>query len=180
MKYTNGFQLVSNELGKAKIPFLLVGGFAVLHYDASRRTQDIDFIIAEEDYPRVRTILEAGGYKEFRRESIFARFRSDKLFFMDVDILFSDRKTVTEMLKEAQQGTIHGEKFKVPSLNHLLAMKLHALKHSTGERDYKDLLDVMDLVTRNRIDVKSESFRNFCLKYGTPEVYRKIKELSPR
>lgn len=170
MKYPNVFKLVSSEFNQAGVPFLLVGGFAVNAHQVSRSTRDIDFLIAEEDYPKVLPL----------REDVCARLKSDELFFIDVDILFVDRETLDEMLKEAKEVAVRGEKFKVPSLGHLIAMKLHALKNSEGEREYKDLLDIMELIHKNRVDIDSDKFRDLFLKYGTEELYLKIKELKRR
>lgn len=178
MKYPNVFQLISKEFAKVDIAFLLVGGFAVNHYKVGRGTRDVDFLMTEENYDqKARQILIEGGYQEFRRERVCARLKNNAPFFMTVDILFTDPDTMKEMLENSQAVTVHGEPFKVPSLEHLIAMKLHALKQSPGEREYKDLLDILELIRMNRIDVRSEGFHGLCLKYGTEDLYRKIREL---
>ena len=177
MNYTNVFQLVSSEFPKAGVPFLLIGGFAVNYYKASRSTLDIDFLIAEEDYGKILSPLKLAGYQEVRKDSLFAKLSHKEPFFMKMDVLFTDRETLTEMLKDAKEAEIRGAKFKVPSLKHLFAMKLHALKQSGGSRDYKDLLDIMELAQKNQVNLKGDEFRELCLKFGTPELHQKIIDL---
>lgn len=180
MKHSNVFQLTSIEFNQAKILFLLVGGFAVNAHGVSRSTQDVDFLIAEEDYLKARKILIEGGYKELSKENVSARFRSEELFFIDLDLLLTDEGTLKEMLKEAKEIDMRGEKFRVPSLKHLIAMKLHALKNTEGHRDYKDMLDILELLRKNKTDINSEEFRNLCLKFGTQDLYFRIKDCRPR
>ena len=67
-----------------------------------------------------------------------------------------------------------GVEFIVPSLNHLLAMKFHAMKQSPKLREMKDLLDVAVMIKENKVNVSSDDFRDLCLRYGTPEIYKKI------
>ena len=62
----------------------------------------------------------------------------------------------------------------IPTLEHLLALKLHARKHTHAGRYLKDFLDVQNLVRINKIDLRSEKVRQMFLKYGTMELYEKI------
>lgn len=91
--------------------------------------------------------------------------------------MFVTQETLEGMLNEAETTEIKGRKFKVASLDHLLALKLHAMKQNIRRRGFRDLTDVLDLAERNQIDVKSKKFEGLCLKYGGEEVYRTIKEL---
>jgi len=59
-------------------------------------------------------------------------------------------------------------------LEHLLALKLHALKHARPPRDLKDLADVVQLAVANGLDVRAEMFRALCLTYATPELHDRI------
>lgn len=179
MGHQNVYQLISTEFGKSGIPFLLVGGFAVNYYKVSRSTGDVDLLMREEDYPQALRILEKAGYREFRKEFLCARLKSEELFFMPVDILFTDPASLAEMLKEAKEVEIRGQQFKVPSLQHLMAMKLHSLRQSGGDRDYKDLLDLLDLMKQNQIDGRSQTFKDLCLKFGGEEIYKKIEQFLP-
>src|SRR5437588_193112 len=63
---------------------------------------------------------------------------------------------------------------KIPILDHLLALKLHALKHGHIDRHMKDRLDVEGLIRVNHLDMKSEKMRGLFLKYGNLKLYEQV------
>lgn len=65
----------------------------------------------------------------------------------------------------------------IPSLNHLLALKLHAIRHTRGTRGVKDMGDIVTLIETNRLDVATPEFRALCGQYGTLEAYESIQRL---
>ena len=66
---------------------------------------------------------------------------------------------------------------KVPSLDHLLALKLHVLKQNLGHRVIKDLDDVIRLVLANRLDIRTEHYRKLFKRYGTIAEYERILKI---
>ena len=174
MKYPNVFHLLAREFEKAKIPVILVGGFAVNYYKVTRATADVDILMLDENFEKASSLLSLAGYKEVVRGHVFARFRSSHPLLMDVDILCVDKKTFTGMMDEAREIEIEGDKIKVPSLNHLVALKLHSLKNNFSHREDLDLKDLVNLIRENQMDVTRDAFRELCLKYGTQELYERI------
>lgn len=65
-------------------------------------------------------------------------------------------------------------KSRVPTLEHLIILKLHALKHGGIARFLKDFLDVEYLIRYNKPDIKSHHMRELCEKYGPADIYEKI------
>ena len=114
--------------------------------------------------------------KDYDQE-VFARFLGNTSYLMDVDFMFVDRSTLDKILKEAGSLTISGQKFVVPSLNHLIALKLHAIKNNEKNRLMKDLPDIVNLIKNNGIDVRNEDFKNLCLKFGTENLYQRLLEV---
>jgi len=78
------------------------------------------------------------------------------------------------MFAAATSADLFGVKTKVPSLEHLIALKLHALKNTRAQRFLKDFLDVENLIRINQLDIKSKTIRDLFEKYGTPDLYEKI------
>lgn len=64
-----------------------------------------------------------------------------------------------------------GARARVPSLIHLLALKLHALTHASAHRTAKDAEDVEILIRRNRLDLSHPDDEKLFLKYGDREIY---------
>ena len=175
IKYDTVFALVSDALRKTGARAILVGGFAVNCYNYSRQTADVDFLITEADFAKIFPLLEKEGYKKERAIDLFTRLRCDKEGFIDLDFLFTDKNTIENMRKDGKEADIAGKRFIVPSLNNLIAMKLHSLKNSFESRK-NDLLDILILVRANKVDAKSSDFKELCMKYGTEEIYKKITE----
>lgn len=172
------FHLISDFSNERGISCILIGGFAVNYYKVSRQTVDVDFLITEEDFRKLIGLLEEAGYKQdFGQEKVFAHFRANEILsLMDVDFMLVNKETFNEMLKEGKRIEIAGREFVVPSLNHLIALKLHSLKHNFKARENKDLPDIIELIRANQVDYKSKEFKELCFKYGTEEIYNKIVE----
>lgn len=176
MSYRSAFHLISEISLKTGISCVLIGGFAVNYYKFSRQTADADFLITEEDFKKISGLLEKAGYKRDFSQNVFARFKSNKLYLMDIDFMFVDKDTLDKITGDGKEVVIAKHKFIIPSLNNLLALKLHALKYNFALRKNKDIPDIVSLVKLNAVDAKNAEFRQLCLKYGTQEIYEKILE----
>lgn len=171
------FHLIGEITHQKDVSCVLIGGFAVNHYKVSRQTADVDFLITKEDFEKIWDSLKKAGYKESFAQENFAQLESTQLSLRNVDFMFVDRSTLDKILKEAGSLTISGQKFVVPSLNHLIALKLHAIKNNEKIRLMKDFPDIVNLIKNNGIDVKKEDFKNLCLKFGTENLYQRIREV---
>lgn len=178
MSYPTIFHLMSAIEKKEGVRCVLIGGFAVNYHKVTRQSLDVDFAIAEEDFHRVSTALKKAGFKTDFVNKTFARFRNNDYYLTDIDLMLVDKDTLHKMLKDAKTISIADQKFMVPSLNTLFAMKLHAIKSNKKVREYKDLLDILNLVRANGVNCRGKEFKDLCLKYGTEELYKKILSLT--
>jgi len=64
-----------------------------------------------------------------QERSSFAQFSPAQHGAWPVDLMFVKRGTFSPMLAAAREVEMYGVRLKIPSLEHLLALKLHALKH---------------------------------------------------
>lgn len=174
MKYPTLFHLISAIFDKADISCVLIGGFAVNYYKVTRQTADVDFLITKNDFKKISGLLEDEGYKQDHTQEVFTRLKSNKLYLMDLDFMFVDKDTLNKIIKDGKGINIAEQKFIVPSLNHLIALKLHSIKYNPKIRENEDLPDIINLIRVNKVKVKSDEFKNLCLKYGTEELYNKV------
>ena len=174
-EYPTIFHLISAVCAKEKISCVLIGGFAINYYKVSRSTADVDFLITKEDYERIAGLLEKEGLRLDYTQEVFARFTPLKPYLMDIDFMFVDKQTLDKIISGGKEISIAGQKFIVPSPLHLIALKLHSVKYSP-KREYKDILDIIELVKANKIDVRGNEFKDLCLKYGREGIYNKILE----
>lgn len=170
--------MISALIKEKSIPCVLIGGFAVNHYKVTRQTADVDFLTTRDDYHKISALLRKEGFEEDYAQEVFVRLTTEKPYLMDVDFMFVDKDTLDKIAKKGKQVEIVDQKFIIPCLNHLIALKLHAIKYNPKIREFKDLLDIVDLIKKNRVNVKEKEFKDMCLKYGTPELYNKIVSLS--
>ena len=176
MKNVSAFSLISDLIQRTGISCILIGGFAVNFYKVTRQTADIDFLITKEDFNKISAFLTKAGYKTISSQDAFSQLQSNQASLMDVDFMFVDEETLAQIKKSGREIEISGKLFLIPSLDHLIALKLHAIRHNYKIRLTKDLPDIINLIRINKIDVKNTGFKELCLKYGTEDIYRKIVE----
>lgn len=170
------FHLISDLTREEGVSCVLIGGFAVNHYRVTRQTADVDFLITKQDFDKISGLLEKAGYKKALLEENFAQFQSSRLSLLDVDFMFVDQETFKKIMGEGKKLKIVGQTFTVPSVHHLIALKLHSIKYNPRIRLTKDLPDIINLIRINEMDIKDKKFKELCLKYGTPDIYAKIVE----
>lgn len=170
------FHLISDLTRKEGVPCILIGGFAVNHYRVTRQTADVDFLITKEDFDKISTSLEKTGYKQTLTQDTFAQLKSSRLSLLDIDFMFVDEGTLAKIIKEGEELKIAGQAFTVPSLNHLIALKLHSIKHNQKIRLSRDLPDIVNLIRINKVNVTDKKFKELCFKYGSEEIFNKILE----
>ncbi len=171
------FHLISDLTHQEGVPCILIGGFAVNYYKVTRQTADVDFLITKEDFDRILNFLEKAGYKKGLTQDNFVQLKSNRLSLMDIDFMFVDQETLSKIQSEGEQLKIAGQRFVVPSLNHLLALKLHSMKYNPKIRFSKDFPDIVSLIRINEVNIKDKKFRGLCLKYGTAEMYQQLLEI---
>jgi len=173
MKYPSIFHLISAAFKERGAKCVLIGGFAVNFHKVSRATVDVDFLTSEEDFEVVYDLLEEEGFKKFSEQKTFVQLSSDKGYIKNLDFMFVDKDVLDRIIKDGCQAVIAKQKFVVPSLLHLIALKLHSIR-GTKQREYKDLVDIIDLIRSNKVDIKSKKFKTLCLEYGTESIYDRI------
>ncbi len=171
------FHLISDITKEEGVPCILIGGYAVNFYRYSRHTGDIDLLITRENYDKISKAFKIAGYKESNISEAFVNLESTRISLMKVDCVFVDQETIDQIVSQSQELVIAKQKFLVPSLLHLIALKLHAIKNNFKLRLFKDLPDIVSLVRINNVDVKDENFKKLCLKYGTEDIYQRILEV---
>ena len=143
--------------------FLVIGGHAVIEHGFRRGTEDADILISRNDRDAWTKIVTDLGYKMIRDGGAFMQFESPEPAQWDPDLMLVPAVTFGRLLATAKPATLEDAAVVVPSLAHLLALKIHALKHGRGLRTLKDMTDVAQLLSVNRIDPNSAWCGN-CLK----------------
>ncbi|MGA2863480.1 MAG: hypothetical protein ABSF95_03225 [Verrucomicrobiota bacterium] len=168
------FQDIAAEAQKGKLDFLVIGGLAVVFHGYSRDTADLDLLIRREERGPWVELLSRLDYAVHQGRTNFVQLSPPKQGAWPVDLMLVGDATFDAILAAGLEVEMYGARLKIPSLEHLLALKLHALKHGHLKRYGKDLLDVEGLVRVNALDLRSEKMRHIFLRYGTIRIYEQI------
>ena len=148
---------IARELQSRAIPYMVIGGQAVLIYGEPRLTRDIDITlgVGTEGLPAVRKMMGAAGLRsrvanpaEFvQRTMVLPCEHSDS--GVRVDIVFSFSPYERQAIKRARQVQVGGSSVSYASLEDLLIHKIIAgrprdmedartilLKHPDADDDY--------------------------------------------
>lgn len=152
-----------------RLRFLIIGGWAVGAHGYTRSTFDVDFMVRQVDRDAWMQRAVATGLSLFQESKTFAQFtQQDADGF---DLMFVDAQVFNRIWDASERRSFEGLTARIPCLDHLLALKLHALKQSLAHRTAKDADDVEILLRNHQINLSDPHYRELFLKYGTQELY---------
>lgn len=153
---------------------LLIGGNAIIAYGVERETADLDLMVRREQLVGWKSLLLGVGYTVLHDGGNFLQFTPPAAGAWPVDFMIVTDQTFGKLRAASQPLALWGMEWRIPKAAHLMALKLHALKHGGQHRQLRDFLDVVELVQRQRLDPNSAEMRELFAQYGTPELHRKV------
>lgn len=121
------------------------------------------------------------GYTLFSDQLTFAQFHPPQPWEWPVDLMFLSEETFRKLASDGVNAVILGVEVRIPSPEHIIALKLHAIRYGPPRREAGDLVDILELIEANKIDIAGDRFRKLCNRYATPELYERIaKEIAKR
>ncbi len=156
MNFEAVFKLLIENFEKEKINFALIGGFALHAAGYPRATNDIDFLINQEDARKVKALLLSFGYELLHESEDVLNFASQLGELGRVDFLLAHRRYAKTMLSRAVSQTIFDGKFevKVISLEDQIGLKVQSSANNP-KRHLQDMADIEQVVRlhRNKLDL---------------------------
>lgn len=130
MNLSPDFRDLLEELGRAKVEYVLVGGYAVAFHGRPRATKDIDLVLrgTVENLERAATALDAFGAPPHVVQATRS-MRSDEVVYMGqppmrVDFLRTiDGVDAAELFRDAIEAEVDGISIRVISIDHLIRNK---------------------------------------------------------
>ena len=168
------FQFLRDLSDARRLEFVVIGGHAVNALGYSRTTLDLDLLVRREDATAWKHALGELGYTVSGETNAFVQLAPPLRGMWPVDLMLVNQTTFSGIVAEASDYSFRTVQLKVPSLEHLIALKLHALKQSLPHRDAKDFGDLTQLIHSNKVDVRTDRFRQLVEKYGNPQIYERI------
>jgi hypothetical protein len=93
---------------------------------------------------------------------------------MDVDVMIVDRGTFDKMFARSSGREVRSFTVRVPSMLHLIALKLHAMKNNP-KRMLKDMSDIVELLRANPSVVHGDELDDVCVRYGPDGIREKLE-----
>jgi predicted nucleotidyltransferase len=166
---------IAKRASESGIPFLVIGGYAVIAHGYVRTTDDLDLIVQRGQRAQMSKLLGDLGMSVKNDAANFVQFDSKDETSMDVDLMFVSADVFSQLERAAIETKVESASVRMVSLVHLIALKCHALQHSRSIRRLKDMDDLIQLILINRLDLNEPALRGIILKHGNPELYEKLR-----
>lgn len=176
MKHT-----LSTLLGAAaqrNLPCLLIGGNAVILLGSPRMTVDIDLLVPDERRSQWLDLMRDLGFQFLHGTDAFAQFEpgpaasAEKM--IPVDLMFVDAATWKTLETGAREEAIGDQSVRIPRVEHLVALKLHAATSPTRDAREQDWEDIRQIVRACRLDPDDPYFHEIILRHGGEGALKRI------
>ncbi len=172
-------QTIAEKAQQAGLPFLIIGGYAVMAHGFVRSTADLDLLVQASLRQRWRELLEGLGMTMHREAISFLQFNPPPTARLPVDVMCVADEVFKKMQSVSEQKRLGGVSLAVVSLLHLVALKCHAIQHGPSLRKIKDTEDLIQLIRINRLDLNEPELRAIILKHGKDELHEKLRRACP-
>ncbi len=166
---------ISKLADTSNLPFLVIGGHAVIAYGYPRQTADVDFLVIDQNRHAWDSLVLALGYRHHHIQSAFQMYNPVQIGLPAIDLMLVDAQTFSKLAADAHDCEVGGVQVKIPSLRHLIALKLHALRSGQADRRERDLGDVLTLMRLNGLTLASPSYPEIFARYASPALQREIE-----
>jgi len=174
-----------------ELPFLFVGGHAVIFHGVPRFTRDIDIMTTDVWREPWCELLAELGYRKFHSVDAFDQFEPDSATsgadgqLVGIDLMFVDPPTWDKLYGGAVEIELSNtdessgddtSQAKIPQVLHLIAMKLNAARSPHRRVGATDLSDVIELIRVQNIDISSAEFLEVSDRYASTEDWQTIQQ----
>ncbi|MCG3150522.1 MAG: hypothetical protein PCFJNLEI_04008 [Verrucomicrobiae bacterium] len=166
---------LAQVLNPVKPEALLIGGQALRTYGVIRQTLDVDCLAATDGAAKLEQALLAAGYTALSRSDTVVCYRHPSPILLDVDVVIVNPETFNKLQRDSRQWHAEQPVWRVPSLAHLIALKLHAIKNAP-ERG-RDLPDIISLLRQNPNDLTRTKVQELCQQFGPPDVFSELEKV---
>jgi Nucleotidyl transferase of unknown function (DUF2204) len=168
------FAPVFRALHEAGVPFLVIGGHAVVLHGHLRNTFDLDLLISESRFDEGRVALTSLGYRTYFETDAFLQLQAPANL-PPLDLMIVDQRTFGRIKATSNEKVLDGEKIRIPDPLRLIALKLHATRDPNRRTSETDWQDVAALVVRTNRNLEDPELRAIVSQYGGPTALAEIR-----
>ncbi|HLX12336.1 MAG TPA: nucleotidyl transferase AbiEii/AbiGii toxin family protein [Bacteroidota bacterium] len=183
MKLDAAVANVAKVLRAAQIPYIIMGGQAVLQYGSPRLTKDVDVTVGVgiEEFERVRKAFEGSKFVpvssnpgKFVRET-YVFILEDPKTAVRVDVIFTDLEFEREAIRRAKTIKVDNTPVAFASIEDLIVQKIVAGR----PRDLEDVAGILAhkyKLDRDYIEGWLKDFESLLNKRFVPEFKKLCKK----
>lgn len=146
------------------MPFALIGGLGLAALGIPRATVDLGLLVPRAAQDAVIAAMEELGYDTLHRSSGYSNHLHADPLLGRVDFVYVGGQTRERIFAEARSAEGPGGlEVMVPRAEHLVAMKVLAMKNDPGRR-YQDLADIRALLRTTGAD--RDEVRGYFAQHG--------------
>ena len=158
-----------------RLPFLVIGGNAVILLGYIRNTVDIDLLVESEKRSRWLDLMRKLGLHFLNGTAAFAQFEPAESGDPGIDLMFVGAATWEKLFESSRTGHAVGHEVRMPKPEHLVALKLHAASSPTRSKPAVDWEDIRQIVRICGLNISDPEFREIVRRYGGEEAVRRIE-----
>ena len=132
-------------------------------------------MILRPDRGRWIDLLQELGQKKISEGTTFLQFESIAPDTMPVDLMLSNAGTFEKLFAGSTPLRDSESALRTVSLEHLIALKCHAIKFGHVGRIEKDVDDLIGLGKVNNLNWSEDRWSEIILRHGSSELYEKLK-----
>ena len=170
------FDIIHARARQLALPYLLIGGHAVNTYAEPRATLDVDLLVQSVQKALWHGLLLDQGFKLKYDGENFLQYAPPHGTSWRMDLMLVNDQTFGKLFASSRTTESFNLPMRIPSPEHLIALKLHAMVHGPAERFEKDFGDIAGIARNARLESESGSLREIFTRYGTAEIYEKFKQ----
>jgi hypothetical protein len=160
------------DLDPRSVPLALAGAFALNAYGLGRATADLDLVAPRSGQDRIVHLLEGLGYETLHRSDGYSNHLHTDPVMGRVDFIYVQGSTASRLFDGARQVELPGVgPILVPHPEHLIAMKVHAIRNDPS-RAFRDLADIQFLLERAEVD--RSAVRTLFVEAGLEERWNEL------
>ena len=168
------FASVFLALNEACVPFLVIGGHAVVLHGHLRNTFDLDLLIAESKLAPARASLTNLGYRTYFETDAFLQLQAPENL-PPLDVMIVDDQTFGRIEVTANHKVLDGHQIRIPDALRLIALKLHATRDPARRTTETDWQDVAGLIPATNRSLEDPELLTIISQYGGSRALSEIK-----
>lgn len=172
MNFKKAFQFLIDFFEREGIDYALIGAFALKAYGYVRATQDVDFIVRQEDQGKIIAHLESLGFETLYSSTGYSNHVHPLSGLGRIDFVYVKGSTAERIFNESRRVLVF-DKLTLPVVKpeHIVALKVFAMKNNP-ERALREMADIKELL--NLPEISLQEVREYFEKYGQSERYYEL------